>query len=142
MPNSPPSSRKSNTASTGETASFSRRHTPRNPHNPLEGDHVGSISSVFPHRSAKKAEVPFVSRHSAVKRCRWFYETVIHDRPCYKQKFYGIKTHQCIQMTPAAFHCTQQCLFCWRVQNRDLQTSWNELRLPNGILRKKSWKEA
>jgi tRNA wybutosine-synthesizing protein 1 len=33
-------------------------------------------------------------------------------------------------MTPAAFYCTQQCLFCWRAQSRDLQTSWSELSLP------------
>jgi tRNA wybutosine-synthesizing protein 1 len=33
-------------------------------------------------------------------------------------------------MTPAAFYCTQQCLFCWRAQSSDLQTSWDELRLP------------
>jgi tRNA wybutosine-synthesizing protein 1 len=33
-------------------------------------------------------------------------------------------------MTPAAFYCTQQCLFCWRAQSRDLQASWNELALP------------
>jgi tRNA wybutosine-synthesizing protein 1 len=78
----------------------------------------------------KKQKYHFVGRHSAVKRCRWLYETLVHDRPCYKQKFYGIKTHQCIQMTPAAFYCTQQCLFCWRAQNGDLKTSWDELRLP------------
>jgi tRNA wybutosine-synthesizing protein 1 len=56
----------------------------------------------------KKQKYHFVGKHSAVKRCRWLYETLIHNRPCYKQKFYGIKTHQCIQMTPAAFYCTQQ----------------------------------
>ena len=78
----------------------------------------------------KKQKYHFVGRHSAIKRCRWFYETLIHDRPCYKQKFYGIKTHQCIQMTPAAFYCTQQCLFCWRAQSADIQASWDELRLP------------
>jgi tRNA wybutosine-synthesizing protein 1 len=33
-------------------------------------------------------------------------------------------------MTPAAFYCTQQCLFCWRAQSRDLQASWDELKLP------------
>ncbi len=32
-------------------------------------------------------------------------------------------------MTPTAFHCTQQCLFCWRAQSTDLQTSWNETKL-------------
>lgn len=78
----------------------------------------------------KKQKYHFVGRHSAVKRCRWLYETLIHNRQCYKQKFYGIKTHQCIQMTPAAFYCTQQCLFCWRAQSADIQTLWNELNLP------------
>lgn len=72
----------------------------------------------------------FVGNHSAVKKCRWLHETLINNRPCYKQKFYGIKTHQCIQMTPAAFYCNQQCLFCWRAQRGDLKTEWDETRLP------------
>ena len=78
----------------------------------------------------KKHRYHIVGGHSAVKRCRWLYETLIHDRPCYKQKFYGIKTHQCIQMTPSLFYCTQQCLFCWRAQSGDLQISWEETKLP------------
>ncbi len=78
----------------------------------------------------KKHRYHIVGRHSAVKRCRWLYETLIHNRPCYKQKFYGIKTHQCIQMTPSLFYCTQQCLFCWRAQSGDLQISWEETKLP------------
>lgn len=72
----------------------------------------------------------FIGNHSAVKKCRWLHETLVHNRPCYKQKFYGIKTHQCIQMTPSAFYCTQQCLFCWRAQPADLKTKWNETELP------------
>jgi len=78
----------------------------------------------------KKQKYHLVGRHSAVKRCRWLHETLVHDRPCYKQKFYGIKTHQCIQMTPALFYCTQRCTFCWRAQSGDLQLTWDELRLP------------
>jgi tRNA wybutosine-synthesizing protein 1 len=78
----------------------------------------------------KRQKYHFVGKHSAVKRCRWFHETLVHDRECYKQKFYGIKTHQCIQMTPAAFYCTQQCLFCWRVQSGELQASWEEASMP------------
>lgn len=78
----------------------------------------------------KKHKYHIVGRHSAVKRCRWLYETLIHNRACYKQKFYGIKTHQCIQMTPALFYCTQQCLFCWRVQSGDLPITWEEAKLP------------
>jgi|YelNatPaOPRAMG01_1025707.scaffolds.fasta_scaffold11885_7 tRNA wybutosine-synthesizing protein 1 len=79
----------------------------------------------------KKQKYHMVGKHSAVKRCRWLYETLIHDRPCYKQKFYGIKTHQCIQMTPALFYCTQQCLFCWRAQSGDLQIKWDEMNFPS-----------
>lgn len=33
-------------------------------------------------------------------------------------------------MTPALFYCTQQCLFCWRAQNSDLQLTWDEMKLP------------
>lgn len=33
-------------------------------------------------------------------------------------------------MSPAVFYCTQQCLFCWRAQNGDLQITWDEMKLP------------
>jgi tRNA wybutosine-synthesizing protein 1 len=78
----------------------------------------------------KKQKYHIVGGHSAVKKCRWLHEALVNNRPCYKQKFYGIKTHQCIQMTPALFNCTQQCLFCWRAQSGDIQATWNELKLP------------
>lgn len=81
-------------------------------------------------QALKKQKYHIIGKHSAVKRCRWFYETLINNRPCYKQKFYGIKTHQCIQMTPTLFYCTQQCLFCWRAQSGDLKIRWNETQLP------------
>ncbi len=70
-----------------------------------------------------------VGRHSAVKRCRWLYESLIHNRPCYKQKFYGIKSHQCLQMTPAVVYCTLHCRFCWRLQSGDLEFKWEEMEL-------------
>lgn len=72
-----------------------------------------------------------VGLHSGVKRCKWLHEALVHNRYCYKQKFYGIKSHQCLQMTPALFYCTQQCVFCWRAQNGDLQIGWDELQLPD-----------
>ena len=81
-------------------------------------------------QALKRQKYHLVGRHSAVKRCRWLYETLIHDRSCYKQKFFGIKTHQCIQMTPALFYCPQQCLFCWRAQSGDMGITWNEMKLP------------
>jgi tRNA wybutosine-synthesizing protein 1 len=81
-------------------------------------------------QALQKQKYHLVGKHSAVKRCKWLHESLVHDRACYKQKFYGIKSHQCIQMTPAVFYCTQQCLFCWRAQSGDLQITWDELKLP------------
>jgi len=94
---------------------------------------VASLETLIPPsliKALKKQRYHLIGQHSAVKRCKWLYETLIHDRSCYKQKFYGIKTHQCIQMTPALFYCTQKCLFCWRAQSGDLQITWDEMKLP------------
>ncbi|MGC8609975.1 MAG: 4-demethylwyosine synthase TYW1 [Thermoplasmata archaeon] len=64
----------------------------------------------------KKQGYAFAGENSAVKLCHWFRESILHNRPCYKETFYGIRTHRCIQMTPAFNQCTQNCLFCWRYQ--------------------------
>ncbi len=77
-----------------------------------------------------KQKYHLVGNHSAVKRCKWLYESIINGRPCYKEKFYGIKSHKCIQMTPSLYYCTQQCLFCWRAQSGDLQVTWDEMKIP------------
>jgi tRNA wybutosine-synthesizing protein 1 len=79
----------------------------------------------------KKQNYHLIGNHSAVKRCKWVYESLINGRSCYKQKFYGIKSHQCIQMTPSLYYCTQQCLFCWRAQSGDFQGAWDEMKLPS-----------
>jgi len=64
----------------------------------------------------KKQHYALVGNHSAVKLCHWMRQTLFYDRVCYKQTFYGIETHRCLQMTPAIVYCTQKCLFCWRYQ--------------------------
>lgn len=53
-------------------------------------------------------------RHSAVKTCSWTRKALVGEGVCYKQKFYGISTHRCLQMTPALPFCKHRCLFCWR----------------------------
>jgi tRNA wybutosine-synthesizing protein 1 len=78
----------------------------------------------------KKQKYHLVGAHSAVKRCKWLYESIVNNRPCYKQKFYGIQSHRCIQMTPSLYYCTQQCLFCWRAQSGDMQVTWDEMKMP------------
>ena len=64
----------------------------------------------------KKQHYAIVGNHSGVKLCHWMRQSLIYNRECYKQTFYGIKTHRCLQMTPAINQCTHNCLFCWRNQ--------------------------
>jgi tRNA wybutosine-synthesizing protein 1 len=55
-----------------------------------------------------------VGNHSAVKLCTWTKKSLRDEGVCYKEKFYGINSHGCLQMTPN-ITCTQRCRFCWRV---------------------------
>jgi len=76
--------------------------------------------------SLRRQRYHLVGGHSAVKRCRWLWHSIVDGRPCYKQRFYGIETHRCLQMTPSLFDCTMNCLFCWRIQPGDLGLSFSE----------------
>jgi tRNA wybutosine-synthesizing protein 1 len=64
----------------------------------------------------EKQHYHIVGRHSGVKLCHWLGEKLLRGRSCYKESFYGIQSHRCLQMSPAVNHCTQSCLFCWRYQ--------------------------
>jgi len=57
-----------------------------------------------------------VGDHSAVKLCHWLKSEIAGGPGCYKETFYGIRSHRCLQMTPAADACNLNCLFCWRAQ--------------------------
>ena len=65
--------------------------------------------------------------HAAVKLCHWMRQSLIYGRNCYKQDFYGIESHRCLQMTPAVNECDHMCQFCWRVQGHDFEVKeWTE----------------
>lgn len=65
--------------------------------------------------------------HAAVKLCHWMKESLMRGRTCYKQDFYGISSHRCLQMTPALNECSQMCQFCWRILDRDFEVKdWAE----------------
>lgn len=53
-------------------------------------------------------------KHSAVKTCTWTKNALCGRGVCYKQAFYGIASHRCLQLTPALPFCTHSCRFCWR----------------------------
>ncbi|MBU2576825.1 MAG: radical SAM protein [Nanoarchaeota archaeon] len=63
-----------------------------------------------------------VGDHSAVKVCLWTKHSIRGDRGCWKEKFYGISSAGCCQMTPSLFHCENKCLHCWR----DLTYTFNK----------------
>ncbi len=54
------------------------------------------------------------SKHSAIKVCLWCKKSLRNEGHCYKQEFYGIRSHRCLQFTPALPFCTHKCVFCWR----------------------------
>jgi tRNA wybutosine-synthesizing protein 1 len=56
----------------------------------------------------------FIGEHSAIKICEWTKKSLLDKGFCYKEQFYGIKSHRCCQMTPSIGYCTNKCIFCWR----------------------------
>ncbi len=64
-------------------------------------------------KELEERQYRFVGNHSAVRTCNWLKESLRCDEVCYKQKFYGIQSHRCVQMTPALL-CNQRCKHCWR----------------------------
>lgn len=60
-----------------------------------------------------------VGRHSASKVCEYTKKSMRDEDFCYKQQFYGINSHLCVQMSPF-LACSNSCIFCWRdVDSRD-----------------------
>lgn len=62
----------------------------------------------------EKMNYGLVGETSAVQICRWTKNALRGDRGCWKEKFYGVKSSGCVQMTPAVMWCENKCLHCWR----------------------------
>ena len=54
-----------------------------------------------------------VGNHSGVKICYWCKKSIKGQADCYKNDFYGIPSHQCLEMSPA-ITCNKRCKHCWR----------------------------
>ena len=75
-----------------------------------------------------------VGSHSAVKTCGWTKSMLKGEGGCYKLKFYGIQSHQCMQMTPSV-SCANRCTFCWRDYKAPVGKDWMwEMDDPEKIL--------
>lgn len=76
-----------------------------------------------------------VGHHSAVKVCGWTKKMLNGEGGCYKYKFYGIRSHQCMQMTTSMF-CANRCTFCWRGEKAPVSKTWyGPIDEPNFIIK-------
>jgi tRNA wybutosine-synthesizing protein 1 len=74
-------------------------------------------------QSLEKQAYRIVGGHSAVKTCGWTKKMVKGEGGCYKLKFYGIMSHQCMQMT-TSISCANRCSFCWRGYKAPVSKEW------------------
>jgi len=88
----------------------------------------------------EKQHYMFIGKHSAVKICTWTKKSLRDEDFCYKQKFYGIKSHLCCQMSTTVEVCPNRCVFCWRevahTLANDFSNSFKEEDKPEEIVKK------
>ena len=64
-----------------------------------------------------------IGSHSGVKLCRWTKSALRGRGSCYKNSFYGIASHLCMETTPS-LSCSNKCVFCWRHGTNPVGTTW------------------
>ncbi len=67
----------------------------------------------------EKQQYRIVGRHSASKVCEYVKKSLTGKDVCYKNTFYGIQSHRCVQMTPTLNYCPNECVFCWRAMDEE-----------------------
>jgi len=78
----------------------------------------------------------FVGNHSAVKICEWTKKSLIDNEKgaCFKEKFYGIKSHRCCQISSWIL-CSNQCIHCWRPIELGLKRDTKLIDNPEDIIK-------
>lgn len=71
----------------------------------------------------ERQQYRIVGSHSAVKICGWTKHMIKGQGGCYKLKFYGIMSNQCMQMT-TSMSCANRCIFCWRDYKSPVSKDW------------------
>ena len=91
----------------------------------------------------KKQSYGIVGKHSLVDVCEWTKNSLRGRGSCYKEKFYGIKSHRCCEVSPSAF-CQNKCVHCWRAielsENRkiSLKECDNPVDLIDGFVKERA----
>ncbi|MCB9359138.1 4-demethylwyosine synthase TYW1 [Candidatus Woesearchaeota archaeon] len=71
----------------------------------------------------ERQQYRIVGEHSAVKVCHWTKQALRGQGMCYKFTFYGIRSHQCMQMS-TSLSCANRCVFCWRGTKAPVSKEW------------------
>jgi len=71
----------------------------------------------------KKQGYHQVGSHSAAKACKYLKDSLFGKEACYKNRFYGISSHRCLQCSPVLQFCNLSCRFCWRLIP-ETKTGW------------------
>jgi len=72
--------------------------------------------------------------HSAVQICRYTKRALRGEEVCWKENFYGIKSHRCCQFSPSVMWCHNRCIHCWRPIELNLGTKIGKIDEPKEIL--------
>ena len=75
-----------------------------------------------------------LDKDTAIQICSWAKKSILGEDYCYKQKFYGIESHRCCQMTPCVMNCQNQCLHCWRPIELTEGTKLNNAEKPEKVI--------
>ncbi len=86
-------------------------------------------------KELEKQQYRVIGKHSAVKVCGWTKKMIKGEGGCYKLKFYGIMSNQCMQMT-TSISCANRCIFCWRGYKAPVGKEWEwDIDDPEEILK-------
>jgi len=77
----------------------------------------------------QKQHYSIVGDHSAVQICRWTKKSLLNEGSCYKQKFYGIKSSKCCQMSPSVMWCQNSCVHCWRAIENTIDKDMKKVKI-------------
>lgn len=87
------------------------------------------------HALLRKQHYHIVGEHSGVKICEWTKKSLRDQGFCYKQQFYGIRSHLCAQTSVTVGFCQNMCVFCWREMEHTLGIDMNKSDNPELIIK-------
>jgi len=84
----------------------------------------------------EKQHYSFIDENSAIKICTWAKKSLLDEGFCYKEQFYGIKSHLCCQISTTIGYCQNRCIFCWRPVEYTLGNKINNNYNPKELIKK------